>query len=184
MRYFRDHGLRFPTRQVSGADKGELSWGRLGQDRVLRVLHSPLYAGAYVYGRTKLRLERKPGKTRPAKKRAHRTNPEDWDVLLLDAHPGYISWEQYLRNQQQLESNRNDRRKNQRGAAREGAALLQGMAVCGVCGRRMTIRYRDAGATPLLPLPASIPAVWRAGLSVYPGEQHRCECGGTVPGQR
>ena len=148
VRYFRDQGLRFPTLEVSGPDKGELRWGRLGQDRVLRVLHSPLYAGAYVYGRTKLRLERKPGRTRPIKKRAQVTNPEDWDVLLLNAHPGYISWEQYLRNQQQLENNRNDRREDHLGAVREGAALLQGIAVCGVCGYKMTIRYRDNGSTP------------------------------------
>jgi DNA invertase Pin-like site-specific DNA recombinase len=145
VRYFRDHGLRFPTRQVRGADKGELRWGRLGQDRVLRVLHSPLYAGAYVYGRTKLLMESKPGKPRPIKTRIHRSNPEDWDVLILDAHPGYICWEQYLRNQQQLENNRTDR---QQGAVREGTALLQGIAICGVCGRRMSVRYRD-GITPI-----------------------------------
>jgi hypothetical protein len=76
------------------------------------------------------------------KKRVRRADPQDWGVLLRDAHPGYITWEQYQRNQKQLEDNRSDRGKS-RGAAREGAALLQGIVLCGRCGHRMGLRYRD-----------------------------------------
>jgi len=148
VRYFKEHGLRFPTRELRGPHKGDLRWGRLAQSRVLNMLHNPLYAGAYAYGRTELRIQSKPGETRPQKKRARRQAPEDWDVLLLEAHPGYIAWEQYLRNQQRLDDNRSDQRES-RGAAREGSALLQGIAICGICGRRLTIRYRDDGATPI-----------------------------------
>lgn len=142
VRYFREHGLRFPTRQLRPPDQGELRWERLTPGRVSDVLHNPLYAGAYVYGRTKKQLEACPGKTRPVEKRVRRANPQDWDVLRLDAHPGYISWDQYVVNQQRLEDNRTNGKEN-RGAAREGAALLQGIVICGMCGRRMNLRYRD-----------------------------------------
>jgi DNA invertase Pin-like site-specific DNA recombinase len=140
--YFRDHELRFPTRELRGPDKGELRWPRLTPGRVSNVLHNPLYAGAYVYGRTERKLEPRPGQIRPGEKRVRRKNPNDWDVWIRDAHPGYISWDQYLRNQQRLEDNCTNHRKN-RGAARDGAALLQGIAICGKCGRRMSPRYRD-----------------------------------------
>ena len=146
VRYFKEQGLRFPTRELRGPQKGDLSWGRLAHSRVLHVLHNPLYAGAYAYGRTKLLFQRQPGETRPTKQRTRRRSPEDWEVLLLDVHPGYINWEQYLRNQQRLDDNRSDR-ENRPGAAREGAALLQGIAICGHCGLKMTIRYRDDGKT-------------------------------------
>jgi DNA invertase Pin-like site-specific DNA recombinase len=142
VRYFRDHELRFPTRELRGPEKGELHWQRLTPGRVSNVLHNPLYAGAYVYGRTELKIEPRPGQIRPVEKRVRRKNPKDWDVLIRDAHPGYISWDQYLRNQQRLEDNCTNHCKN-RGAAREGAALLQGIVICGKCGRRMTLRYRD-----------------------------------------
>jgi hypothetical protein len=62
-------------------------------------------------------------------------------VLILDAHPGYLSWDQYLGNQQRLKDNQSNR--DARGATKQGAALLQGIAICGKCGRRMTLRYRD-----------------------------------------
>jgi len=142
VRHFRQHELRFPTRELRGPRKGELHWQRLKPSRVSNVLHNPLYAGAYVYGRTEVQMEPRPGQIRPVAKRVRRKNPEDWEVLLREAHPGYISWDQYLRNQQRLEDNRTDRRES-RGPAREGAALLQGIVICGKCGRRMSLRYRD-----------------------------------------
>ena len=73
----------------------------------------------------------------------------NWSTLILDAHPGYITWNQFLRNQQRLDDNRTFRAEDRRGAVREGAALLQGIVLCGRCGRRMTIRYRDDGVTPV-----------------------------------
>ncbi|MEJ2759706.1 MAG: recombinase family protein, partial [Anaerolineales bacterium] len=73
--YFRDHELRFPTRELRGPDKGKLRWPRLTPGRVSNVLHNPLYAGAYVYGRTERKLEPRPGQIRPAEKRVRRKNP-------------------------------------------------------------------------------------------------------------
>jgi DNA invertase Pin-like site-specific DNA recombinase len=142
VRHFRQHKLLFPTRELRGARKGELRWQRLTPGRVSSVLHNPLYAGAYVYGRTEQQLEPRPGQIQPSKKRVRRSDPADWDVLIREAHHGYIRWDQYLRNQQRLEDNRTDHRES-RGAAREGCALLQGIVLCGKCGRRMTLRYRD-----------------------------------------
>lgn len=105
------------------------------------MLHNPAYAGAYVYGRRPLR----PGEM-PATPSKPRTVPrEEWEVCLRDAHPGYLSWEAFLKNQERLEQNRCFRPQEQRGAAREGAALLQGIVRCGECGRRMQVQYPQGG---------------------------------------
>jgi DNA invertase Pin-like site-specific DNA recombinase len=142
--FARQH-LRFPTRWWGGQQADELIWGRLTHERVLNILHSPLYAGAYVYGRTQFRRQALPGEAPRVKGRTRRVNQEDWPIVLLDAHPGYISWEQFLRNQRQLDDNRTWRAEEHRGAVREGPSLLQGIVLCGSCGRRMTIRYQRNG---------------------------------------
>ena len=73
---------------------------------------------------------------------------EDWPIVLRDAHPGYITWEQFRRHQQMLDDNRTWRPEERRGAAREGSALLQGIVLCGACGRRMNVRYLSDGTIP------------------------------------
>ena len=136
VRHFDDQQLSFPRRLRRGARKGELIWGPLRHSQVLRVLHNPRYAGAFVFGRT--RTQQRPGERIEIKRLAR----EDWLVLIEQAHPGYLSWEQYERNVARLRENAQahggDRRQS---PPREGAALLQGLVVCGVCGRRMTVRY-------------------------------------------
>lgn len=143
---FASQHLRFPTRWWGGKQADELIWGRLTHERVLNILHSPLYAGAYVYGRTQFRRRALPGEEPRIKGRTRRVKQEDWPIVLLDAHPGYITWEQFLHNQQQLEDNRTWRAEEHRGAVREGPSLLQGIVLCGACGRRMTIRYQRNGS--------------------------------------
>jgi len=136
VKYFREQGLRFPRRPRYGPHKGELLWESLLHWRVLRVLHNPRYAGAFCFGRTHTR-KRVDGtveiKSLPR---------EEWTVLLLDAHPGYITWEQFEANQRQLRDNAqahgSERRKS---PPREGPALIQGLVVCGLCGNRITVRY-------------------------------------------
>ena len=137
---FTQQHLRFPTRWWGGKRADELIWSRLSHERVLNILHSPLYAGAYVYGRTKFPSRTLPGEEPRIKGRTRRVKQEDWPVVLLDAHPGYITWEQFLRNQRQLDDNRTWRAEEHRGAIREGPSLLQGIVLCGSCGRRMSIR--------------------------------------------
>jgi hypothetical protein len=72
----------------------------------------------------------------------------DWPLVRHHAHPGYISWEQFLRNQQRLDDNCTGRGHGRRGAVRAGHALLQGLVLCGQCGRRMSVRYTRHGTTP------------------------------------
>jgi DNA invertase Pin-like site-specific DNA recombinase len=143
---FAEQHLRFPTRWWGGKQADELIWSQLSHERVLHILHNPLYAGAYVYGRTKFRRHTLPGEEPRIKGRTRRVNQEDWPIVLLDAHPGYISWEQFLHNQRQLDDNRTWRAEEHRGAVREGPSLLQGIVLCGSCGRRMSIRYQRNGS--------------------------------------
>ncbi len=143
--FARQH-LRFPTRWWGGKRADELIWSRLSHERVLNILHSPLYAGAYVYGRTKFRSRLLPGEEPRIKGRTRRVKQEDWPIVLLDAHPGYITWEQFLHNQRQLDDNRTWRAEEHRGAVREGPSRVLGIILCASCGRRMSIRYQRNGS--------------------------------------
>jgi DNA invertase Pin-like site-specific DNA recombinase len=147
--HFAMHHLRFPTRRWGGGHDGELIWGRLTSGRVLSILHNPFYAGAYVYGRTVTRTQLLPGEAPRIKGRTRQIKRDDWPIVLRDAHPGSITWEQFRHNQQQLDDNRTWRPEDRRGAVRAGAALLQGLVLCGRCGRRMSVRYLQDGITPL-----------------------------------
>jgi len=136
VKHFREQELRFPRRPRGGPHKGELLWEELRHWRVLRVLHNPRYAGAFCFGRTHTHQ-------RPGERIEIEVLPrEEWIALFPDAHPGYITWEQFEANLVRLRDNAQahgaERRKS---PPREGPALLQGLAVCGVCGRRMTVRY-------------------------------------------
>ncbi len=135
VKYFLEEDLRFPVRLRTGPRKGELHWQPLRTSRTLGVLHNPRYAGAFAFGRTRHR--RLPG---GGKQVEHLVRGE-WTALLVDAHPGYISWERFEANQRQLAGNARAYGKDRSTPPREGPALLQGLAICGVCGRRMTVRY-------------------------------------------
>lgn len=135
---FRDEGLSFPARVRTGAHKGELTWMPLRHWRTLRTLHNPRYAGAFAYGRLRVR------KNAAGKLSTEKVPRENWTALILDAHPGYITWEQFELNQEALAANAAAHaREGDRGPAREGPALLQGLAICGRCGRRMTVGYHQ-----------------------------------------
>ena len=138
MRHFLKNGLKFPTRLRQGVNKGQLLWGPLDQTRAVRIIRNPRYAGAFAFGRTQ--TIRQPGGGEHQVLRPQ----EDWDTLIPDAHPGYISWQQYQDNQRTLhtcaQAYGGDRRRSPPG---QGPALLQGLVVCGVCGRRMTVRYHQ-----------------------------------------
>ncbi|HSH82320.1 MAG TPA: recombinase family protein [Herpetosiphonaceae bacterium] len=148
VKHFNAHHLRFPNRLWGKRQAGELVWGPLTHSRVLEVLHNPAYAGTYVYGRTQTRTQPLPGEAPRVKGRTRPVAREEWPIVLHDAHPGYLSWEQFLRNQQRLDDNRTFRPEERRGAVREGMALLQGIVCCGQCGRRMRVRYLADGTIP------------------------------------
>ena len=141
---FRNQDLLFPRKIQRGVRKGEILWGELEHSRALQVLHNPRYSGTYVYGRHRV--------DRSGSKKAPVALPiDEWEIVIPQAHPGYISWEQYQRNLKQLrecaQAHGKDRRQSPAGA---GPALLQGLAVCGRCGQRMTLRYntRDGRQVP------------------------------------
>ena len=141
---FRAEGLRFPGRIRTGPHKGELSWTPLRHDRVLRVLHNPRYAGAFVYGR----LRQRPGPN--GRLRVQRLPREEWTALIPDAHPGYITWETFELNQKLLAANAQAHGSDRTtGPAREGNALLQGLAICGRCGCRMSVHYHQRSGTEI-----------------------------------
>jgi len=143
VRAFGDQGLVFPTRLHCGPSKGDLVWGPLTNSRVLGVLHNPRYGGAYAYGR------RGGWHEGPDGLRRMRSRPrEAWHTLIVDAHPGYITWKDYEENLERLRQNAQDTPENRRCPPREGPALLQGMVLCGVCGRRMTVRYQGGKERP------------------------------------
>jgi hypothetical protein len=132
---FRDAKLLFPHRPGSGPGNGELVWVKLGITQTLFVLHNPRYAGAFVYGRTRIRRTLQGV-------RQERLPQEKWHSLLLGAHASYISWDEYQENQRRLQENAHalgpERRKS---PPREGPALLQGLVICGICGERMKVIY-------------------------------------------
>lgn len=133
---FTKEGLQFPRRLHRGPHRGELTWGPLEHNQVLKILHNPRYAGAFCYGRHRHRRDANGAHHSELLER------EQWTAFIPDAHPGYISLEDWEANQVRLGQNSKAHGKERRASPpREGPALLQGIVVCGRCGRRMTIRY-------------------------------------------
>jgi len=133
-------GRRFPLRAYGGAWAGQLRWDRLNHARVLGILNNPCYAGAYVFGRyTSRRTVAPDGSIHSG---ITLLPMDQWQILIRDHHPGYLSWEDYLGNQAKIAANR-----THTGArpAREGHALCQGIIGCGSCGRPMSTRYHRDG---------------------------------------
>jgi DNA invertase Pin-like site-specific DNA recombinase len=141
---FAKAGLRFPKRSYGGVWDGKLVWGRLSHERVLGILRNPAYAGAYVFGRYQYR--RIPAPDGQIRTKVEEVPREQWRVNLPDHHEGYIEWDEYLANQERLAGNRTCTEATVlSGPAREGLALLQGLLICGRCGRRISVRYRGNG---------------------------------------
>ena len=142
VRYFAQNQLNFPKRAYGGAWDGKISWGTLTHSRVVGVIHNPAYTGAYVYGRYR---DQKTIDTEGHYQHhsVRLRDKSEWKVFIPNHHPAYISWEDYEANLQILENNRTNAELS--GPAREGAALLTGILLCGKCGRRMTIRYTGNG---------------------------------------
>src|SRR6202047_1368515 len=147
VRRFQELGLRFPRRAYGGAWDGKLLWGRLTHSRVLGILANPSYAGAYVFGR--YQSSKQVGPSGDITTRSHPVPQEAWRVMIHDHHEGYIDWNRFITNRHRLGANRtND--ESLSGPAREGLCLLQGILLCGDCGRRLTIRYRgNSGIYPV-----------------------------------
>ena len=135
--WLRENGLKLPSLR-----DGQLAWSAAAYPAVHKILTHPAYAGAYVYGRTRAERYIDASGTPAARRRAV-PRPEDWQVLITGHHPGYIDWDTYLANTARLAANMAPARgADGTGATREGCALLQGLAICGICGRRLGVFYR------------------------------------------
>jgi DNA invertase Pin-like site-specific DNA recombinase len=163
LRHLRRDGLRLPRRQRNAIGERVIVWTKPSYGQVYLILKLPAYAGAYAYG--KRQRSHLPGQ--PGTVYGRRLPPDKWQVLLHDTFPAYIKWEVYMKNQDILAHNwqssrfaddaqpnrgfhnapfTNNAAPNHRGAVGKGRALLQGMVVCGRCGRPMRVRYRDKPA--------------------------------------
>jgi transposase len=110
------------------------------------ILTNPVYAGAYTYGKT--RYERYADEHGAVRKRIRHLPIDQWAVLIQDHHAGFIDWATFQGNQARLDSNTRPKPHQPGGAVREGSALLQGLATCGHCGRRLHVHYRGRNSAP------------------------------------
>ena len=138
VRDLKQQGLDLPTRMTTREGYGVLIWKTPSLSAVVRVLHNPAYAGAYVFGRWEYSGDRRSTKT--GKVLPHQLPMAQWPVKIEAHHPAYLSWEEYVKNGERLRQNWNC--EETRGVAREGNALLQGMVYCGICGRKMGVQNR------------------------------------------
>jgi DNA invertase Pin-like site-specific DNA recombinase/uncharacterized protein YndB with AHSA1/START domain len=143
--WFRAEGLAFPLQATTLGGPDQIRWVTPTYTAIHRVVASPVYAGAYVYGKT--RHERYVTETGQVRTRSRRLPQAEWEVLIPDHHPGFIDWATYQANQARIAANIRPQAHQPGGAVREGAALLQGIAVCGRCGRRLAVHYRGRNST-------------------------------------
>ena len=137
LKYLVEHDRRLGMRRYDGAAKGQLEWRAPNRPTLQGIFKHPAYAGVYTYGRRQIDGKKqkvgRPGTGRDLVPMAA------WHVCLRDQFPAYISWEQFLHNQAELQANRSIR--SARGAIRQGSALLPGLLVCGRCGSRFSVVY-------------------------------------------
>jgi len=141
--WFRSQGLRFPLHSNTIP---EVRWVAPTYTKVHQVLTNPFYAGVYVYGRTQQTCYLDEGGR--LRKRIKLRPRAEWPVHIRDHHVGYIDWETFEANQKRLGQNIRPQPHHSGGAVREGAALLQGIAVCGHCGRRLAVHYTGRSSAP------------------------------------
>jgi len=151
--WMRREGLRFPMRRFA---HGEIEWIVPTYHQIHSVLESPVYAGAYAFGKT--RRERYVDEHGHARQRMRRLPQAEWGVLIWDHHPGYIDKATFEANRERIARNTRPRAHQAGGAVREGQALLQGIAVCARCGRKLKVHYqgRRGHQSPAYHCPSSI----------------------------
>src|SRR6516165_10874802 len=148
--WFRSQNLSFPMHPLglvpTLANCHQLRWITPSYAAIYNVLSNPMYAGAYVYGKT--RNERYVDEQGTVRKRIRHLPQEEWSVFLPGHHEGFIDWATFEAIQQRLEANIPAELHQAGHALREGSALLQGLAICGSCGRRLRIAYQGTNSTP------------------------------------
>jgi DNA invertase Pin-like site-specific DNA recombinase len=142
--WFRSEGLSFPLQTRQG---GSIRWIDPSYVAIYHVLTNPVYAGAYAYGKSRHEIVLAPSGAR--KKRVRKLPQSQWSVLIPNHHEGFIDWSAYEGNRARIAANTHPQRHQAgSGAVREGTALLQGIAVCGQCGRKLRTHYTGRAASP------------------------------------
>ncbi len=149
--WFRSEGFTFPLRMHQG---GGIRWVDPSYTAIHHVLTNPVYAGAYTYGKTRHETTLDAAGVR--RKRIRHLPRSEWQVLIPEHHPGFIDWQTYEANQARLARNTRPGPHKVGGAVREGNALLQGLASCGHCGRRLHTHYRGRNSSPGYHCPGKI----------------------------
>ncbi|MGH2872482.1 MAG: recombinase family protein [Solirubrobacteraceae bacterium] len=151
--WMRRESIQFPLRRW---ERDELQWVAPTYHQIHSVLESPVYAGAYVFGKT--RRERYVDEHGQTRQRMRRLPQAEWGVLIWEHHPGYIDKATYETNRARIAANTRPRAHQAEGAVREGSALLQGIAVCGRCGRKLKVHYqgRRGHQSPAYHCPTSV----------------------------
>jgi DNA invertase Pin-like site-specific DNA recombinase len=148
--WFRLQNLSFPMHPLgivpTLANCHQLRWVTPSYAAIYNVLSNPVYAGAYVYGKT--RNERYVDEQGTVRKRIRHLPQKEWMVFLPGHHEGFIDWATFEANQARLETNIPAELHQAGRVLREGSALLQGLAICGKCGRRLHIAYQGTNSTP------------------------------------
>ena len=149
--WFRSEGLTFPLQMHQNA---EIRWVEASYTAIHHVLTNPVYAGAYAYGKS--RRETMLDAAGARTKRVRQLPRSEWQVLIPDHHPGFIDWQTYEANQDRIANNIRPGPHKVGGAVREGSALLQSLASCGHCGRRLHTHYRGRSSAPGYHCPGKI----------------------------
>ncbi|MEF3136255.1 recombinase family protein [Rhizobium sp. 268] len=139
--WLRSADIKMPV-VLRNVDVCKLVWKAPAYHSVMQILHNPLYAGAYAFGRRAQRTRIVDGRARKAT--GVRKPRDEWSVLLRDNHQGYISWREYEENHKLLAENAHMKKNCDRKSARGGRALLTGLMRCGRCGRMMRVFYGSA----------------------------------------
>jgi DNA invertase Pin-like site-specific DNA recombinase len=141
--WFRSEGIEIPVKMPRGK-KNEIIWKLPVQTSIVNILKNPIYAGAYAYGRSKTHTRFVDGQ--PVKTTQKGLAIKQWKVLLPNHHEEYISWDEYLGNQQRLAQNMAKRGLVVKGAPRRGPALLAGLLRCQRCGGKLHVRYSGSNS--------------------------------------
>jgi DNA invertase Pin-like site-specific DNA recombinase len=152
--WMRRENVQFPGRRY--AYGGEIKWAIPTYHQIHSVLESPVYAGAYAFGKT--RRERYVDEHGNTRQRMRRLPQAEWGVLIWDHHPGFIDKATFENNRERIAGNTRPRAHEPGGAVREGQALLQGIAVCCRCGRKLKVHYQGkrGAQRPNYHCPASV----------------------------
>jgi DNA invertase Pin-like site-specific DNA recombinase len=148
--WYRDEKLPLPVLSRESGNRKTV-WMEPIYSSIFGILKNPVYAGVFVWGRKHTRTSIVDGRAR--KTRGHARPQDQWEVVILDHHEGYITWEEFMRNQQQIRSNAgwNARMGGPNGAARNGPALLAGLLRCARCGRALQVFYTPSKRDGPLP---------------------------------